>query len=1100
MSGCRLHTLCDGNVCGGDEGGAVSAAFDGSGYRQRVLAELQRRSPLDLDDPFFVAALDPAATYTDAEVRAQLARVMAFLQRQRNAARYATLAAALVRRRAEWEAPLLDARTREQVRVRVLAARRSGDADRLAKVARNLATVRERFGGIPRSRVAGLRRLASADGVTTEQFDTILAGEKVIEDGSGEEVEPLAPGLRRQIRDGLTELRQLREGDRVGTASLWALLGIPADSAPARIQAAHEVLVERNQRRPHDREKTVTADLLAHVRTRLLDGDPAAYTAGLVADARDEIRPKVEEHVVLDGELRPGAFEGLVREVLAAGRGLSAAQAKAVLLDIARNLGAAVTTGAVVDYVVCSSCGRPEPVDASRVCRYCDTELYIPCPSCAHATEAAAAACRFCGQSLRQARDAGEALAAIRRELADGHPRHAAELLARARPVLGAVGGSAARAADDLGVRVQAALAAADAGWRALVEHREARCDDAATAGAHWLVAQASDVPGPDGRSPDEVLAELTAHQDVIRRRVAAAVALAPVDQENALAAVLATVADNQEALAALAALPLPPPTDLTASNEEGAVVLRWRASASALGPASYRVVRLVGAGAGDADGPQGTPPVERSLGTTRSTELSDAGVPAGVLVRHEVTAVVGSRRSVAVRTPGLVVVRDVAVLRAEQIGDGVRLSWRLDGPVDAVTIDRTVDESSPVQVPRRRIRANAGQYVDTVVQAGVTYRYQVYVEFQDVDGHPARTAGSGITVTVTPRPRAVRDLAVTTVDGRTVLRWSAMPAAHVQIYAVPVSDAAPPHAAGVEDTEIDLAKIAEGARLVGSSRSGHLVDPLAAGELDYMPVTVRDGRAVIGCGVRHLVVEGIRDLRADDRGEEIVLSFQMPPGITQARVLWRRDQLPTGPEDPDSFRAKVTNTSLEIKGGWHLAAPRDGSAYFVACYPLVRTGGTLRAVGPGMAIVARSAASPDSHDSPDSPDDLDSRNDLNHPERHEYRDRERTVTYTLARSGWRRRTLRVHVRADGPLPAMVLVARPGTTPPQASDDGHPLARVSALPPTPQRTLEVSLEGAELPWGVRLFPSSPEGQGAVVGGGPGGVIVRHPPDDSLVIR
>ncbi len=1093
MSGCRLHTLCDGDAGGGDEGGAVSAAFDGSSYRQRVLAELQRRSPLDCDDPFFVAALDPAATYTDAEVRAHLARVVAFLQRQRNAARYATLAAALIRRRAEWEAPLLDPHTREQVRVRVLAARRSGDADRLAKVARNLATVRERFGGIPRSRVAGLRRLASADGVTTEQFDATLAGEKVIEDGSGEDVEPLAPGLRRQIRDGLTELRQLREGDRVGTASLWALLGIPADSAPARIQAAHEILVERNQRRPHDREKTVTADLLAQVRTRLLDGDPAAYTAGLVADARDEIRPKVEEHVVLDGELGPGAFEGLVREVLAAGRGLSAAQAKAVLLDIARDLGAAMTTGAVVDYVVCPRCGRPEPVDGSRVCRYCDTELYIPCPSCGRATEAAAAACQFCGQSLRQAREAGDALTAIRRELEDGHPRHAAELLARARPVLGAVGGSAARAADDLGVRVQAALAAADAGWRALVEHREARCDDAATAGARWLVAQAFDVPGPDGRSPEEVLAELTAHQDVIRRRVAAAAALAPADQENALAAVLATVADNREALAALAALPLPPPTDLTASNEEGAVVLRWRPSPSALGPVSYRVVRLVGAGMGEAGGQQGTPPVERSLGTTRSTELSDAGVPAGVLVRHEVTAVVGSRRSVGVRTPGLVVVRDVIALRAEQLGAGVRLSWRLDGPVDAVTIDRTVDESSPVQVPMRRIRANAGQYLDTAVQPGVTYRYQVYVEFQDVDGHPARTAGSGIAVTVTPRPRAVRDLAVTTVAGRTVLRWSAMPATHVQIYAVPVpvSDAGPPHAAGVEDTEIDLEKIAERARLVGSSRSGHLVDPLAAGELDYLPVTVCDGRAVVGAGVRHLVVEGIRDLRADDRGEEIVLSFHMPPGITQARVLWRRDQLPTGPDDPDAFRAKVTNTSLEIKGGWHLAAPRDGSAYFVACYPLVRTGGTLRAVGPGTAMVARSAASPDADD------DLD---DLNQPEHHEHHDRERTVTYTLARSGWRRRTLRVHVRADGPLPAMVLVARPGTTPPQASDDGHPLARVSASPPTPQRTLEVSLEGAELPWGVRLFPGSPASPGAPVGGVPGAVIVRHPPDDSLIIR
>ncbi|WP_239394390.1 zinc ribbon domain-containing protein [Frankia sp. CiP3] len=1076
----------------------MSVVFDGSGYRQRVLAELQRRSNLDLEDPFFVAALDPAVVYTEAEVRAHLARVIAFLQRQRNSARYATLAAALVRRRAEWEAPLLDAHSREQARLRVLAARRSGDAERLAKVARNLATVRERFGGVPRSRIAGLRRLASADGVTTEQFDAILAGEKVIEDGSGDEAEPLAPGLRRQIRDRLIELRQLRDGDRAGTASLWALLGVPADSVPARIQAAYDLLVEGNQRRPLDREKTVTADLLAQVRTRLLDGDPAAYTAGLIADARDEIRPKVEEHVVLDGELGPAAFEGLVREVLAAGRGLSAAQAKAVLLGIARELGAAVTTGAVVDYVVCPCCSRPEPVDGSRVCRYCDAELYTACPSCGRATEAAAAACRFCGHSLRQAREAADALAAIRRDLENGHPKHAGELLAEARSVLVAVGGQAARAAEDLDARLRAALAAADAGWRALVEYREARCEDAAADGARWLVAQASDVPGPDGRSADEVLAELTAHQEVIRRRVDAARALPPAEQENALAAVLATVADSRAALAALAALPLPPPTELTASSEDGAVVLRWRASPSALGPVSYRVVRLVG----ETGGPGGAAPVERSLGTTRSTELSDAGAPAGVMVRHEVTAIVGSRRSVAVRTPGIVVVRDVAGLHAEQTGADVRLSWRLDGPVDAVTIDRTVDESSPVLVPMRRIRASAGQYVDTAVQAGVTYRYWVYVEYRDVDGQPSRTAGSGITITVTPRPPLVRDLAVTTVNGQTALRWSSMPDTHVRIYAVPAAGPGSASPVGAEGAEIDLANIAERARLVGSSGDGHLVDPLAVGELEYTPVAVRDGRAVAGRGVRHLVVERIRELRADDRGEEIVLSFQLPSGITEARVLWRRDQFPTGPDDPSAFQAKVTNASLEIKGGWHLAAPRDGSPYFVACYPLVRTGGTLRVAALGTAVVARSAAQHEPHE-PHEPHD---RNGY-----HDHHDREMTVTYTLARSGWRRRTLRVQISADGPLPAMVLVARPGTTPPQANEDGHPLARVSAVPATAARTLEVSLEGAELPWGVRLFLSSPENAAAAaaaaaaVGGIPGdraptGVILRHPPDEALIVR
>ena len=79
----------------------MSAAFDGSGYRQRVLAVLRARSPLRIDDPFLVADLDPEGSYSDADVAARLARVLGFLQRERGSAKYATLATELVRRRAE---------------------------------------------------------------------------------------------------------------------------------------------------------------------------------------------------------------------------------------------------------------------------------------------------------------------------------------------------------------------------------------------------------------------------------------------------------------------------------------------------------------------------------------------------------------------------------------------------------------------------------------------------------------------------------------------------------------------------------------------------------------------------------------------------------------------------------------------------------------------------------------------------------------------------------------------------------------------------------------------------------------------------------------
>lgn len=1239
----------------------MSPGFDGSGYRQRVLATLQRRSPLMIDDPFLVADLDPrvAATGTEEDLRRQLGAVLAFLQRERNSAKYKTLAAELIRRRGEWEGVLLTPALRAAARDKALADRHAGDAERYAKVDGYLATVRERFGGIPRSRVDGLRRLAVAAGVAAAEFDTRLARERVLEDTGGG-VEPLAAGLRRQIREQLAELDRLRGGDRAGTASLWAFLGVPPDAGAARLRAAYQMLGDANARRGHDRERTVTADLLAQVRIRLIDADPAGYTAGLVADARDAVRPRVTEHVVLDDGLTPVATEGLVREVLGYGLGLATSQARAIVLEVARELGAAVTTGAAVDYVVCAGCGRPDPADGTRDCRFCGAALYLACPSCGRDTEMAAVVCRHCGHNVRQTRDALDALALVRRALDAGRPREAGEVLGRARQIVAATGGASAARGDELAARVQAALGAAEAGWRALAEDLATHRVEAATGGARWLSAQAADVPGPDGRTAGEVLTELTALQDVVRRRVAAARALPPEQQEAALAAVLRTAADDRDALAALAAVPLAPPTGLTADETDGAIILRWRPSASAsAGPVSYRVIRMIEPFPGER--------IERGLGTTRSTELSDAGAPAGVVVWHEVTTTSGGRRSTPVRTPAMLLMRDVTELRADLTGDAVALTWRLDAARDAVAIERTVDEpssvlgSSPVRGPSRRISAAGGRYVDHDVQTGATYRYRVRAEYTDPSGGTARTDGAEVAVTVLARPRPVLDLAAETDHGVTTLHAAIPAGTVVQIYAAAVGAAVPP-----VDHEVPVAALTGLGRLVGEITGGRLTDPAASasgsGEIRYVPATVSAGRAVIGAAVRHAMVERVRDLRAADRGDEIVLSFQLPAGITEARVLWRRDATPTGPDDPDAASAKLTNTSLEIKGGWHLAAPDDGWAYHVAVYPVIRSVDGVRVLPAGATLLARAGTRtdppppartpPGPHTGPvtlphrrqragggapesraqsgpatspsartDARDpavsgehiSVNGRSAAPWPDGGPSRDpslpsggpstgaqragapsvgapsegarpagdpssgdpssgalssgalsfgapspaadalvREVLVSYALSRPGLRRRTLRVEVRADGPLPEMLLVARPGTVPPRDAGDGYAVGRMPAslggalsvkrdssgssrqaaasgarfgsgpggtgsgsgsasragagfTTGSPRRrhqsrTLDVPLGRAELPWAVRLVPAPGSDSASGPGQAGAGLVIRHPPDKDLVVR
>lgn len=100
-------------------------------------------------------------------------------------------------------------------------------------------------------------------------------------------------------------------------------------------------------------------------------------------------------------------------------------------------------------------------------------------------------------------------------------------------------------------------------------------------------------------------------------------------------------------------------------------------------------------------------------------------------------------------------------------------------------------------------------------------------------------------------------------------------------------------------------------------------------------------------------------------------------------------------------------------------------------------------------------------------------------------------VSYTAARAGWRRRVLRVRVRSDGAVPELVLVARPGVRPPETLGEGQVLARLAPAAERTTRTMEIRLEGALLPWGVRLLP---------VRDGADAVEVDHPADDALIVR
>jgi hypothetical protein len=985
------------------------ADFDGNAYRKTVLAKLisdfSAADP-ETGDPFFLFDLDPQADQATAIAR--FGDVVAFWQKERNSVKYKGIAADLVKARARYEAVLTDPARRSAAAARVSAERASVDRERFADLDRLAGQLTTRFGGIPAEKVDQLQLLARRSGTDDQAFADWLGRQQVLA-ANNTEVRPWDPAIRRQIRAQLTELAR-GSAEPATFATLWTWLDLSPHASDAELAERHAERLAENQRSRHDNAKTRTGELLAHVKTRLMaEGGRDGYAASLRADATDLIYQDVAEKALVAGEVSAADYELLVQRVVALGWGISNDDARAAVRTAATSLGASLAIAPAVDYLVCGHCGQPQQAPGSAAdragarCRYCSEALYRSCPNCEHVVEAAAVTCPDCGTSFKAHRELVVRLGRARELLAAGRPVEAGQLLDEART--GAAGLEQSGLAE-LATRIATALTAAAAEWEAIGHDLAARRIWAAYDRTTRLERTAADLAGPDGSSPGQRRAELGKLKAEIQGQVRDAAALPPEDAETALTRVLNQAVDAPEAAAALAGIPLARPSALVVTVGEG-VTLEWRPS-PAPGPISYRVVRV-------ATTRPDQPPSRSTIATTSATSLEDAGAPGGTELVYELTALAGRRRSDPVISESVLVTRDISALRAEVSDDGIELRWAALPGGGAVLIERSTvlgggggdggggDGDDAVESgPRRRIRpTEANRYLDPDVVSGPHYGYRVFVEYRLPGQAPILTEGRTVTVQVPPRPVPVTDLWARTDESRTTLSFATPPDGEVRIYAGTEALAEP-------GTWLDP-EAAFGGRLVGSGRR-RVIDPLAVGRVVYTPVTVVAERAIVGTALEHLAIGRVSNLAAVDRGDSLLLTFDLPHGATEALVRWRFGRAPTGLDDADAVAAKVTNTKLEIAGGFEITAPDDGRALHVAVYPGVRIGHTL-APGPYPAVLEARPARPVE------------------------------VRYRVLRTGLLRRTVRVEIEA-GPdaVPPVVLVARAGPDAPVSPGAGIELA------------------------------------------------------------
>ncbi len=1014
-------------------GGIEVGAFDATGYRQRVLSKLRSASRLDLNDPFFIVDLPVDVDDTEL-IRARIGALVGFWNKERSP-NYKALTAELAKHRADLETVLLDPVKRAACAAKVRAARAAADADRYGALDSLAEKLVARYQGLPRSRMPSLARLAKTRGIDDAAFAAWAAGQHVIEDGS--DAEPLAAGVRAQIRGDLDEFGRLT-GESSRSATLWTFLGIaPTTSAP-EIAARHAELTAENERRQHDHQMTIVANLLTYVRQHLMTGDAARYAASLIEDAKDRLRDTVAEKVIVDGELNAADFEACVRKVIGFGFGLSSEQARLAIRRVATELGATLAVAPAVDYLVCPNCREPQPAGGQQACRYCGADLYQQCPVCGQQVEAAAVACPLCGASFLAIQAVREQLALARAELAQGHPSAARERLTSAagtaRSAAGVAHGPAgpARSAPALDGEVAAlseevdrVLATAQSDWRAVARDLAASRLYAAVDRLARIASVAADVAGPGGESAADQLTELAARKAAVQAEIAAARGLSDEQKEAALGRILATAADCGEAIDLLAALPLLPPAQLRAEVAADTVALHWDASPSA-GPVSYKVIRITAAAGGSAVQP-------RVLGTTTATEFEDAGAPGGAIIAHEVSAVSGRRTSAPIRTDPILMARDVTGLAARADASGITLTWLLPLSAGNVVVEREVDPQAGLSLPLRRARAEGQSWRDASPIAGVEFSYHVYAEYRDGDGVLVRTPGATVRAKVAQRPKPVSELWASTSAGRTTIGWVRPPSGEVRIYAADAADS--PLAA--PDTEADLAELARRGRYVGAG-TRRVVDEHARGMTTYTSVTVDGGQAVAGPSLVYLPVGAPGNAAVTDTGSELVLTFTLPPGVTEAVVAGRRDGPPSGPHDPAAQTWSTTNTKLEIDHGLHVPAPQDGRGWYFSIHSVLRDGSAKLAAPAGVQLKARDATPV-------------------------------TASYSVRRSGRVKKNIVIEVTGTDRLPELVVMTKQGAIPASVTD-GAEAGRM----PGGSRTarIEVPAGALALPAGLRVFPAA----------------------------
>jgi hypothetical protein len=998
--------------------------FEPKTYMAEVLAP--RHGSADMPGLFDRYLLD-VEDADEAAIKARMEEVRLLWNKKSEHPKYGSMIRLLLEQHSMSELTLLDSRARE-------GAVEEANRERLGREEESRRGIEEWEGlldqvaqspaGLDPTRRARLEKMAAAAGiapdVATRKLDAIPAA-------SAPQV--MDPGQRATIAEALRGLARMT-GDRRDGLSLFHAFGLEPDAELDMLARRRDEKLAELARGGHTEAKATWDRVASLAKTHLLDGDPRAYSEGLLADVQEALEGDAIRAVADDEVIDEVEAEQLQRKAIELG--LTAEMARQVVAELARENGAVVRVGPPVDLVVCPSCNTAHARAAGHEhCSRCRAPLFVSCPGCEERNDATASICRVCGTDLYRHVEATLALNRIDAMVAGGQLARAAEQLRGAIQALG----TAAAGVSSAEQVVRRAVGAADECWAQVEKARRGRREYEARRHLQQLAKIAVDYQGPAGELPNEALAAVTERireaDDVLHR----ARGLSGAQREATLVAALGVAADCVEAQRELDKLPPEPPTQVEAAVDGTAVNVRWTASPTQ--GVTYEIART------GAD--------ELVVGTTENLTIADLGAPSGALVEYRVAALRGRARSAIVSTPRLVAAHEVGDLTVIS-GDGeVHLSWTANSAAGRVRVHRHEDGcDADVEV-----LADAAGLTDGDVLNGRRYTYTVQVEYA-VAGEIVRTPGQAMFAAPAERPLPLRHLNASGGPNGVRVDFQSPAAGTVVVLRC---DGDPELELGAELDPAELSRIGRRLKVTGSTATD---DDPPSGRCFYQALTVAAGVAVAGTCRSFVSLPLIENVSAQPNGSEVRVTWTWPDQIKLARVVWRTDRLPAGPEDPDAAALDYRIGEYKDRGGCSIETGESASL-FVAVYPAARIDGEVAFGSGGKG--SRDAV----------------------------RQKQKTaVRYAVRRAGRlnnKRLEIEVNEPVEGDLPELVLVGREGEILPRTTADGTVLARLGGS--EGDRTSTLELRGLSRPIALRLFLGS--------AGAASGYVLFDPMADDLMI-